>query len=57
MIFFLKDEDHHWLYFVYSVLVFWRSMAKVVDDGVIFDDTVDDSGIASDEIIYVMYIV
>ena len=32
-------------------------MAKVVDDGVIFDDTVDDSGIAIDEIIYVMYIV
>ena len=32
-------------------------MAKVVDDSVIFDDTVDDSGIVSDEIIYVMYIV
>ena len=32
-------------------------MAKVVDDSVIFDDTVDDSGIASGEIIYVMYIV
>ena len=30
MIFVLNDEDHHWLYFVYSVLEFWRSMVKVV---------------------------
>ena len=29
MIFFLNDKDHHWLYFFYSVLEFWRSIVKV----------------------------
>ena len=30
MIFFLNDEDHYLLYFVYSVSEFWMSMIKVV---------------------------
>ena len=29
-IFFFNDGGHHLVYFVYSVLVFWRSMVKVV---------------------------
>ena len=31
MIFFLTDEDHHWLYFVFSVLDFWRSMVNEME--------------------------
>ena len=58
MIFFLNDENQHWLYFVYSVLELWWSMVKVVlyfSKNVEFTGTIDAGKFGAQKLIRVYF--